>query len=148
MTCKDNHDQPVRRLLLTQTNRWIHEFNFPIIIIIHHSSFIIHQHHSSFIIHHHHHLTSCYLFILLDGFSNSFLSHFSDFSVTLSGILFKHQILMPFWHSDKEISLPPFYHLVTILAGPKSMISSWPPPTLSDNVTEYDVFFYGIPLYS
>ena len=37
---------------------------------------------------------------------------------------------------------PPFYYDVTILAAPKSVISPRPPPTFSDNVTEYDVFFF------
>ena len=36
----------------------------------------------------------------------------------------------------------PFYNDVTILAAPKSVISSWPPATLSDDVTEYDVLFF------
>ena len=35
------------------------------------------------------------------------------------------------------------YYYVTILTAPKSVISPRPPPTFSDNVTEYDVFLFG-----
>ena len=45
----------------------------------------------------------------------------------------------------KMLQNPPPYYDVTILAAPKSVISPRPPPTFSDNVTEYDVFFFGSP---
>ena len=41
---------------------------------------------------------------------------------------------------------PPHFDF-TFLADPKSLISSWPPPTFSDDVTEYDVIFLEVVPY-
>ena len=45
----------------------------------------------------------------------------------------------------KMLQNPPPYYDVTILAAPKSVISPRPPPTFSDNVTKYDMFFLVCP---
>ena len=76
----------------------------------------------------------------LIGFRSIF-SSFESLSIKLS-------VCVTVWYvlHVTHISTPPSpYHLVTILADPKSVISSWPPPTFSDNVTEYDVLFLRRP---